>query len=153
MPSPTLSRVRARVPTGCSSAQPSTPPNSGPLHGVAVRVIAAACEVDTEALIEQAASDALELALSEAEVVELEPWVLFEVLAPAASSNAVLADLGARGADVDGVAAGRMGARLSGRAPLERMIGYVTRLRSLTKGLGEVSMRPDGFAPSATRAP
>ncbi len=125
----------------------------GPMYGVSVRVTAAACDVDTEALIEQAASDALELALAEAEVVELEPWVLFEVLAPASSSNAVLADLGARGADVDGVAAGRMGARLSGRAPLERMIGYVTRLRSLTKGLGEVSMRPDGFAPSATRAP
>ena len=32
--------------------------------------------------------------------------------------------------------------------PLSRMLGYVTRLRSQTKGLGRVSMRPDGFAPS-----
>ena len=85
-------------------------------------------------------------ALATAGVVELEPWVALEVLAPAASSNAVLADLGARGAEMNGVSAGRQGARLTGRAPLARMLGYVTRLRSITKGLGQVSMRPDGFA-------
>ena len=60
----------------------------------------------------------------------------------------VLADLGARGAEVSSVAAGGLGARLTGRAPLSRMLGYVTRLRSVTKGLGQVSMRPAGFAAS-----
>ncbi|MGK0153761.1 MAG: translation elongation factor EF-G, partial [Neolewinella sp.] len=73
----------------------------------------------------------------------------FEVLAPATSSAAVLADLRSRGGEVGNLAAGRMGARLTGRAPLAKMIGYVTRLRSITKGLGQVVIRPAGFAPSA----
>ncbi|MFN3244663.1 MAG: GTP-binding protein [Planctomycetota bacterium] len=118
----------------------------GPMHGLQVRVALVACDADTEALVEQAASLALDDALAEAGVVELEPWVALEVLAPAASSNAVLADLGSRGAEMNSVSAGRMGARLTGRAPLARMLGYVTRLRSITKGLGLVTMRPAGFA-------
>lgn len=122
----------------------------GPMHGVQVRVSLVECDADTEALVEQAASLALDDALAGAGVVELEPWVALEVLAPAASSNAVLADLGSRGAEVTSVAAGRLGARLSGRAPLARMLGYVTRLRSITKGLGQVTMRPDGFAAGAS---
>ena len=120
----------------------------GQLYGCRVRLGAVEAGLETEALIEQAASLALDQALADARVVELEPWVDLEVLAPAASSNAVLADLGSRGAEVSSVAAGRLGARLSGRAPLNRMIGYVTRLRSITKGLGQVTMRPAGFAPS-----
>ena len=120
----------------------------GPLYGCHVRLRAVEAGSETEALIEQAASLALDQALAEARVVELEPWVELEVLAPAASANAVLADLGSRGAEVSSVAAGGLGARLSGRAPLACMIGYVTRLRSVTKGLGQVTMRPAGFAPS-----
>ena len=121
----------------------------GAMHGVEVTVERVECATEAEALIEQAASKALDHALADAGVVELEPWVALEVLAPTASSNAVLADLGARGAEVSSVAAGRLGARLSGRAPLARMLGYVTRLRSITKGLGQVTMRPAGFASGA----
>jgi len=118
----------------------------GQMHGCELRLLAVDADVEAEALIEQAAWMALDQALAEAGVLELEPWVAFEVVAPTASSNAVLADLGARGAEVSNVAAGRLGARMSGSAPLSRMIGYVTRLRSITKGLGQVTMRPSGFA-------
>ena len=118
----------------------------GPMHGCVLRLVAVEADSPTEALVEQAAGLALDHALSEAGTVELEPWVAIEVTAPAASSNAVLADLGARGAEVSSVSAGRLGARLAGRAPLARMLGYVTRLRSITKGLGQVSMQPAGFA-------
>ena len=121
----------------------------GALHGARFRLVRVGGEAVAEALVEQAATKALDDAVAKAGPVELEPWVSFEVLAPAASSAAVLADLGARGGEVGNLAAGRSGARLTGRAPLSRMIGYVTRLRSITKGLGHVVMRPAGFAPSA----
>ena len=122
---------------------------AGPMHGCTIRLGAVSEGAEADALIEQATSLALDQALAQAGVVELEPWVDLEVLAPVASSNAVLADLGARGAEVSSVTAGRQGARLSGRAPLARMLGYVTRLRSITKGLGQVSMRPSGYAVGA----
>ena len=121
------------------------------MHGCVLRLASVSADVETEALVEQAAGMALDQALSKAGLVELEPWVAIEVTAPAASSNAVLADLGSRGAEVSSVAAGRLGARLAGRAPLARMLGYVTRLRSITKGLGQVSMRPAGFVKRGAR--
>jgi translation elongation factor EF-G len=34
---------------------------------------------------------------------------------------------------------------VQGRAPLAHMLGYVTRLRSITKGRGLASLRPSGF--------
>ncbi|MFK7741940.1 MAG: GTP-binding protein [Planctomycetota bacterium] len=126
----------------------------GPMHGadVVVRRIVWVGAEPSEALLEQAASKALENAVLAAGPLDLEPWVAFEVIAPAASSTAVLADLGARGAEVTSVAAGRLGARLTGRASLANMLGYVTKLRSASKGLGQVTIRPDGFAIS-TRVP
>jgi elongation factor G len=132
--------LRARLLTGV---------RVGALHGMRLRLVDVGGDAEAEALVEQAAAKALEDAVSRAGLVELEPWVSFEVLAPAASSAAVLADLGSRGGEVANLAAGRMGARLTGRAPLARMIGYVTRLRSITKGLGQVVIRPAGFAPRA----
>ncbi|MGK0204430.1 MAG: elongation factor G, partial [Planctomycetota bacterium] len=132
--------LRARLLTGS---------RVGALHGVRLRLLSVGGDAEAEALVEQAAAKALDDAISRAGLVELEPWVSFEVLAPAASSAAVLADLGSRGGEVGNLASGRMGARLTGRAPLARMIGYVTRLRSITKGLGQVVIRPDGFAPCA----
>jgi elongation factor G len=120
----------------------------GSLHGMELVVTQVSGTTTTEALVEQAAAKAFATAIAAAELVELEPWVAFEVLAPAASSAAVLADLGARGGEVSNLAAGRLGSRLTGRAPLARMLGYVTRLRSITKGLGQVVIRPDGFAPA-----
>jgi len=119
----------------------------GSLHGLHLCLLHLQVATSAEAVVEQAATKALENAIAKAGLVELEPWVAFEVLAPASSSAAVLADLGARGGEVSNLAAGRLGARLSGRAPLARMIGYVTRLRSITKGLGQVVIRPAGFAP------
>lgn len=121
----------------------------GPVYGVEVtiRSVVAPAGGAADAMLEQAASKALENAVADAGAIELEPWVSFEVTAPAASSNPVLADLRSRGAEVNGVAAGRLGARLTGRAPLASMLGYVTRLRSISKGLGQVALRPDGFAP------
>jgi translation elongation factor EF-G len=44
------------------------------------------------------------------------------------------------------MAAGRLGGRVEGRASLKCMLGYVTKLRSMTRGLGQVQLRPIGYA-------
>ncbi len=123
----------------------------GPLVGARCRLVG--LEVDggevaeVAALLASAAGRALAQALAMAEVVELEPVVAFEVACPESGSQPVLADLGAREAEVHSVHGGRLGARIEGTAPLRRMLGYVTKLRSMTKGLGRVSLRPSGWRP------
>ncbi len=124
----------------------------GPLYGALVSLIEVQAEGGelVEPLLQQAVAKALAVAIEQAGLVELEPWVQVEVWCPENTSAAVLADLGARGAAVSGVSSGRLGARLQGRAPLARMLGYVTRLRSMTRGLGQVTLQPAGFAPVRT---
>jgi elongation factor G len=100
-----------------------------------------------EALVAAAAARALAEALQQAGVHGEEPEVELEIWCPEEGLQPVMADLGAREAEVSGVAGGRLGARVQGRAPLRRMLGYVTRLRSMTKGLGRASMQPAGWRP------
>jgi elongation factor G len=118
------------------------------VHGASVVLLEVRVEGGdfVEPLLQQAAAKALAAAIEQAGRVELEPWVQIEVWCPEDTSAAVLADLGSRGALVSGVSSGRLGAYLLGRAPLARMLGYVTRLRSLTRGRGQVSLQPAGFA-------
>jgi elongation factor G len=123
----------------------------GEVRGVEVELVATA--VDRLGallpLVQQAAAMALAEAMTNAGLVVLEPRVRLEVRCPEESSAPVLADLQAKGAEIAGVAAGRLGAVITGEAMLERMLGYVTRLRSLTRGRGQVSLQPAGFGPAA----
>ncbi|MCA8974329.1 MAG: GTP-binding protein [Planctomycetes bacterium] len=119
----------------------------GPMVGFAVTVEEVELSEPVDGLVEQAALRAFELAVERAGAIVLEPRVQFEVTCPEDGGAAVLADLGARNAEVASVASGRLGARILGSARLSSMLGYVTRLRSITKGLGQASLRPAGFAP------
>lgn len=125
--------------------------SGGRLCGAAITLLAVDgdCGEAGEALVGQAAGRAFEAALAQVGLVAMEPWVAFEVWCPEDAAQAVLADLGTRRAEVLAIASGRLGARIEGRVPLARMLGYVTRLRSQTKGLGRVSLRPEGFAAMA----
>lgn len=121
---------------------------SVPLHGALVTVEAANWSGGGGPilpLVEQAAGRALQLALESAGLAVLEPWVSIDLWCPEAGSAPVLADLAARGAELQSVAAGGLGMRARGRASLARMLGYITRLRSMTKGRGRVLLRPDGY--------
>ena len=120
----------------------------GPIHAAVITLqeVVVDRSPPCEPLLQQAAAKALANAIEQAGLVELEPWVRVEVLCPESAKSAVLADLAARGAEVVRIAAGRLGARLEARAPLARLLGYVTRLRSMTKGLGQVFLRPSGYA-------
>ncbi len=77
----------------------------------------------------------------------LAPWVQFEMHCPQDVLSGTLADLGTRDARLDTVASGSLGARVLGRAPLLRMLGYSAELRHRSRGLGEVVMQPAGYFP------
>lgn len=134
-----LAELRLRVAAGA---------RVGPMVGVVVELRAAHADGadPCEPLLQQAAAKALANAIEAAGLVVLEPWVKVEILCPQDATAPVLADLGAREVEVAGIAAGRLGARIEARAPLSRMLGYVTKLRSMTRGLGQVFLRPIGHA-------
>jgi elongation factor G len=124
-----------------------------PAQDVRVHVLSVVLHGDAdaggEAVTLQAVAIALEKALEPAMPVRLEPRVVFEVRCPEDALPAVLGDLFARGARVQQVAAGRLGAVIEGRGNLRGFLGYATRLRSLTRGHGVAQLRPDGFHESS----
>jgi elongation factor G len=105
---------------------------------------------EVEPLLLQAVRVALDKAVAAADSLLLEPAVRFEVACPADTLTFVLADLNQRGAEVRQVASGSLGARIEGRARLAALLGYATRLRSMTKGRGSAMLRPDGYEPVQT---
>ena len=92
-----------------------------------------------------ALEDALGLAVRASGHAVLEPRVHFRVTAPEESGSVVLADLQVRKAQIREMQSGRLGAIIEGEGFLRAFLGYTTRLRSLTKGLGEVDLVPAGF--------
>lgn len=92
-----------------------------------------------------AVEDALGLAVARAGCHRLEPLVNFRVHAPEDAGSVVLADLHLRRAQIREVSSGRLGAVVEGAGTLKAFLGYATRLRSLTKGLGEVDLQIAGF--------
>lgn len=123
----------------------------GPMQDVEIRLVGVRCAAAEPSvpLLELAARKALEEALEAGGATILEPWVRFELWCPESGATPVLAELAARGGEVELVSAGRLGARVVGKAPLSRMLGFVTKLRSMTKGRGRVSMRPSGMRAGA----
>jgi elongation factor G len=103
--------------------------------------VAGAIDAAIAAAVEAAATLAAEMGGP----VQLEPVVHFCAHAPEASGSVVLADLQARRAVIEEVSSGRLGAKIIGTAPLEPLIGYATRLRSLTQGHGSLDLALDGY--------
>lgn len=122
---------------------------SPPLDGVAIEVLTVAGDLDdrsAEALFAEAAELALQRAVASASPVSLEPWVGCTVSVPTGRLQSVLADLRVRG--IDGEVSEQTLDRvvLLAEAPLRALLGYPTRLRSLTQGEGEVELRPLGVS-------
>lgn len=120
----------------------------------AVDVRARLVRVESGAEGEEAAVLALEAldvacrkAASGAGVTVLEPTMAFQVECPGETLSAVLADLRARGARIRNVESGGDAARVEGVVRLRDVLGYATRLRSLTRGLGSLELAPRGFEP------
>ena len=93
-----------------------------------------------------AASDALRKAVHEAGSVLLEPIMKLEVVTPEDYLGNVTADLSARRALIDRTFTRGKLMVVDARAPLEKMFGYSTAVRSLSQGRASYSMEPLEYA-------
>ena len=95
----------------------------------------------TDIALRVAAGNAVRAAVKDAQPVLLAPLMSVEVSVPEAVTGAVVGDLSARGARIEGVntEAGRGVVRAI--SPLTKMFGYSTHLRSMSEGRGTFSMR------------
>ena len=92
-------------------------------------------DVDSsEMAFKAAGSIALREAATKAHPVLLEPVVSVEVVVPEQFVGEVIADLNARGGRIEGTRMRDDARIVDATAPLGRMFGYVTALRSLTQG-------------------
>ncbi len=93
-----------------------------------------------------AAADAVRAAAARARPVLLEPIVRVEVLTPGESLGAVMSGLDARrGTILDVADRGLALKAIQSEAPLRRMFGYATELRSASQGRAVFTMRFDRF--------
>jgi elongation factor G len=93
-----------------------------------------------------AAADAFRAAAARAHPILLEPIVRVEVLAPGETLGAVMNGLDARrGTILDVADRGTATKVVECEAPLRRMFGYATELRSATQGRAVFTMRFDRF--------
>ena len=93
-----------------------------------------------------AASDALRKAVQEAGSVLLEPVMKLEVVTPEDYLGDVMADLLSRRTQIEKMAERGKLKVVEARAPLERMFGYSTAVRSLSQGRASYSMEPLEYA-------
>jgi elongation factor G len=93
-----------------------------------------------------AASDALRKAAAEAGAVLLEPIMRLEVVTPEDYLGNITADLSSRRALIDKTFTRGKLMVIEARAPLEKMFGYSTAVRSLSQGRASYSMEPLEYA-------
>ncbi len=93
-----------------------------------------------------AASDALKKAVHEAGAVLLEPIMKIEVVTPEDYLGDIMADLMSRRAQIDKMYDRGKLRVIEARAPLEKMFGYSTAVRSLSQGRASYSMEPLEYA-------
>lgn len=127
--------------------------DSGPLIGYPLFGIRACLvggsydeEKSTEMAFGVAATMACRKAAAEGEPVLLEPLMHVEIITPDEYLGDVINDLNRKGAQVNGVEAGRGVQQVSAKAPLAELFGYSTDLRSNTQGRATFTMRFSEFA-------
>lgn len=95
----------------------------------------------TDIALRVAAGNAFRQAVRDAQPVMLAPLMSLEVSVPEAATGSIVGDLSARGARIEGVTAEAGRGVVRAVAPLTKMFGYSTHLRSLSEGRGTFSMR------------
>lgn len=125
-----------------------------PLMGVRITVTGATYREgeSTEDAFRAAAAHAFQDALNEAKnggkIALLEPIMKVEVTSPADSIGSIQADLNQRHAMIVGQEPRGDLSILQAEAPLQKMFGYSTRVRSLSQGRASYSMEPLKYAPA-----
>ena len=93
-----------------------------------------------------AAGDALRKAVQEAGAVLLEPIMRLEIVTPEDYLGSITADLASRRALIDHTSHRGKLFVVDARAPLEKMFGYSTAVRSLSQGRASYTMEPLEYA-------
>jgi elongation factor G len=93
-----------------------------------------------------AASDALRKGVQEAGSVLLEPIMRLEVVTPEEYLGGITADLASRRALIERTSSRGRLMVIDARAPLEKMFGYSTAVRSLSQGRAGYTMEPLEYA-------
>lgn len=143
----TPAHYRPAVEQALRSAASVGPRFGFPMVGASVRLFGGESRPSTDAEVGfvHAAVSALREASERVQVQILEPLMEFEVMAPAEYSSGVIADLNARRAELASVESVGPNRLVRGLAPLHRMFGYSTAVRSLSQGRASFSMRPRGL--------
>jgi elongation factor G len=118
-----------------------------PVQGVEVRVLdlGEQREDASEAGYHMAATGALKKALRAARPVLMEPLMSLELFVPEDFVGDVVTLLGAKGGKVESIQESAEGKVIGSLAPLSRLFGFSTELRSATQGRGTFSMRFQRF--------
>ena len=82
-----------------------------------------------------------------AEPLLLEPIMTLEITTPKEFVGDILGDLNARGGQIIGVESRQVVEKIDAIAPLSRMFGYTTDLRSMSQGRASFTMEFYHFAP------
>ena len=105
------------------------------------------------ALLDEAIELAARRALLAGEPLRLTPWGELHAEVPTATGSIVLADLRARDAEVEAVRSGFEVVEIDARVDLGRIVGWATRLRSITQGQGRFDVVPGALRPAALDHP
>ena len=137
------------VERGCREAMESGVLAGYPLVDVKVRLLDTEWDEETssELAFKVAGSMAFNEGMEKANPVLLEPVMDLETIAPETYTGEVMGDLNARGAEIREVASRADGVQVIRTfAPLAKMFGYATDLRSLTQGRGTFTMEFHHYA-------
>ncbi len=144
----TLSNAqRDAVVAGATDAMVGGPIEGSPLQDVQVQILQVTLfgEASSPQALRIAVAEAVRNALSGAGGVLLGPIMKVEVVSPEESLGTVLGDLQARQAAILDSTTEHGFASLVAEVPLEKLIGYATDLRSLTRGRGQFTSEFDRF--------
>ncbi len=132
----------AAIKSGTLDSLGGGPLEGAPLQDVAVRLeeVEVYEEGSTPQALRIAVAQAVRAALEDAGGSLLQPIMAIEVTVPDDNMGAVLGDLQARRAMISGQESEMGMASITGEAPLSSLLGYMTDLRSLTKGRGQFTM-------------
>lgn len=114
-----------------------------PVADVEVRVVDARCDLQkpSDLAIRVATSMAVKEAFSKAEPILLEPYMKVEITTPEEFLGDIIGDLNARKGRVESIISRRAVQVLQAIAPLSKMFGYATTLRSLSQGRATFTMQ------------
>ena len=133
---------REAMTNGVTDSLGGGPVEGAPLQDVAVSLVEVELFEDASSpqALRIAVSQAVHDALVNAGGQVLRPLMRVEVVVPDESMGTVLGDLQSRGASITGQESEMDVSVIHAECPLNELLGYTTRLRSLTRGRGQFTM-------------